>query len=353
MMSHCESCEAELEVADRFCPACGTPNSGGRLHPRFGPALRELPSIVEVGGDGKGCPRCDAPVAGHDPYCRYCGMSLEEYHRIAARPAHLGVWTTPGPIGVAHYRALGPLSSSLRVLLAIDAVIALTITVVAASSLANYGDAFSSVQADGNGPTPWTWWLQVAMAAAIGLTVPVFLTWFARAHRNLGVLAVGGLRRSARLAVACWFIPFVNLVLPKEMVDDLWRASDPSTPVFSARWRMRTVPFRAHMWWVSSLIAAVTLVATQWVLPAPGELEASAGRLGTALVLFAHPALACSAVLMALLVRDVAERQARRVEVLGPPSVLRQRAEEPPVEEPAPMGPVLVHSSAFGVSGRY
>lgn len=355
LMPHCPSCDATLVDSDRFCPACGTPNAAARLHPRFGPAIYEPPIVVERVSDGNGCPRCDAPIVEHDPYCRQCGMSLAEHRRLE-RQARFRVRTTPGPDGQRPFRALRALGMSLQVTLGLNAFLAIAITVVAIASVPHYDDAFNSVRIDGSA-TKWTTPLQVTLAASLLATFVLFLWWFARAYRNLEALGVSGTRRSESMAILSWFIPILNLVLPKEMVDDLWRASDPESLVFSDEWKHQSVPFRIHVWWTITLLAVVTLIATQWVLPGPGQISGSIGRPAAILVLLAHPTLAASSILLLLLVRDVNSRQNHRAELLSPKETTRSSMiveivdDEPEDADEIPS--VLVHSANVSVSGRY
>ena len=74
----CNDCGSTVTAADRFCPACGTPNAHTKFHPKFGPELvRFEPRIVEdVAEPGApSCPRCHRTMEQHD-YCRACGMEL-------------------------------------------------------------------------------------------------------------------------------------------------------------------------------------------------------------------------------------------------------------------------------------
>jgi hypothetical protein len=53
----------------------------------------------------------------------------------------------------------------------------------------------------------------------------VFIAWFRRAYRNLDGL--GASRRfGAGWSVGAWFVPFLNLVRPKQIADEIWAASD-------------------------------------------------------------------------------------------------------------------------------
>ncbi|MBA3350376.1 MAG: DUF4328 domain-containing protein [Actinobacteria bacterium] len=50
--------------------------------------------------------------------------------------------------------------------------------------------------------------------------------------------------------MASWIIPIVNLWRPKQILNDIWRASDPGrSPQVSALWRGRAVPGIFLLWW--------------------------------------------------------------------------------------------------------
>ena len=95
-------------------------------------------------------------------------------------------------------------------------------------------------------------------------TVVAFLVWFRRAYRNLPALGAESLRFSSGWAVGAWFVPFLNLVRPKQLADDIWRASDPTLPAQAgAAWKQQRVASLLHWWWalfiVSNLVGWASL----------------------------------------------------------------------------------------------
>jgi hypothetical protein len=57
------------------------------------------------------------------------------------------------------------------------------------------------------------------LAAAI-----VFIGWLHAAYKNVDVVAPGERRFGHGWAIGSWFVPFFNLVRPKSIVNDVWRA---------------------------------------------------------------------------------------------------------------------------------
>ena len=62
------------------------------------------------------------------------------------------------------------------------------------------------------------------------LVAVLFLAWFRRVYRNLEALGARGLRFKTGWAFWGWFVPLLGLLRPKQLLDDVWRASDPDLP---------------------------------------------------------------------------------------------------------------------------
>jgi Domain of unknown function (DUF4328) len=61
-------------------------------------------------------------------------------------------------------------------------------------------------------------------------TIVVYLVWFSRAYKNLTSLGATDLRYGSGWAIGAWFVPILNLWRPKQIANDIWRASDPAAP---------------------------------------------------------------------------------------------------------------------------
>lgn len=66
----------------------------------------------------------------------------------------------------------------------------------------------------------------VLQVLAFVITGIVWLVWLQRAYTNLGAVGVKKARFTPGWAVGYWFVPFVNLVRPYQIVVDLWQRSD-------------------------------------------------------------------------------------------------------------------------------
>jgi hypothetical protein len=158
------------------------------------------------------------------------------------------------------------------------------------------------------------------------LTALVFLLWFRRAYWNLLALGAGRLRYTGGWAVWGWLVPLLSLVRPKQLLNDIWRASDPALPVGQPEaWRRRPVPSVLTWWWLAFLASVVARAVTTESFHALAQVM-TFGLLGRAIDLIRPTSgvqaladlLTAAAALLALrVVRMVTERQQDRAERLG------------------------------------
>ncbi len=260
--SVCRECDAALVAVDRFCPACGTPNSGGKLHPRLPPALAEHEAYLDltVGPDETACPRCHRRVVDGDPYCGSCGFSLDlgnDPWRLAAR----AISTAGGP----SYRPVGSIAIWLRwvfrCLIAAAAVAAAASLglslVVRALRLRPTSEGFDRVATLTDLRTS-----AVAVLAGLGLlTAVVSVIWMRRALADNAALGAGPPRLGRGWVAPGLLVPGLNLVAPPLLLDELWRGSDPDEPrLDEGRWRSRSGPTLIWLGWSLLLIFCGFLV---------------------------------------------------------------------------------------------
>ena len=68
--------------------------------------------------------------------------------------------------------------------------------------------------------------LQVALLLCTAVAFPI---WFYRAHKNLPSLGATDLKYSPRWAAGGFFVPFLNLVRPFQVMREVWHGSNPAT----------------------------------------------------------------------------------------------------------------------------
>ncbi len=95
------------------------------------------------------------------------------------------------------------------------------------------------------------------------VTALLFLLWFRRAYHNLAPLGARGLRFAGGWAIGAWFVPLLGLVRPKQVLNDIWRASDPELPVDDdGSWRRKPVPSVLTWWWLAFLASMIARAIT-------------------------------------------------------------------------------------------
>jgi Domain of unknown function (DUF4328) len=142
-----------------------------------------------------------------------------------------------------------------------------------------------------------------------------FLRWFHRAYRNLLPLGATELRFTQGWAVGAWFVPILNLWRPKQIANDIWRASDPGYEPGFLVWRAGSVPALYAFWWglflggnwVSQIAARLTFSAE----------EASELQNATTAYLVSDAADFLAALVAILVVRRTTARQEDRARRLA------------------------------------
>ncbi|GAA1708798.1 hypothetical protein GCM10009745_65840 [Kribbella yunnanensis] len=146
----------------------------------------------------------------------------------------------------------------------------------------------------------------ISVAAAV-----VFVIWLWRARVNSEVFCQADHRRSHGWVLASWFVPGPNLWYPKQIVDDVWLASDPKTPVYTDDLRRFRTPTLTSMWWVAWIGALTFDVVVRrflmWMEATVGSLRGIAFAGTASLVL-----TGVSAVAATLVIRKITAMQTER-----------------------------------------
>jgi hypothetical protein len=120
-----------------------------------------------------------------------------------------------------------------------------------------------------------------------GVAGVLFIIWHYQAYRSIESLAPTGTRWSPGWAVGGWFIPFANLVIPKLVMNEVERVSDPMSepaPV-GTRWMHAPLGALGSLWWASW----VSGIVVWWVASVMDESADfySDSIVGTSLYVFA------------------------------------------------------------------
>jgi hypothetical protein len=150
----------------------------------------------------------------------------------------------------------------------------------------------------------------------------LFIRWFHRAYRNLDVL--GSRRRHGTgWAIGGWFVPILALFRPKQIMNDIWRGTEPAPGAGSAG----AAPLLL-LWWLGFLLATTT---SQIVVRSTVVEDGTMEQLRRAdLAFIGCDVLDAAVAILAIL---VVRRTTDRMEAYA-----RNRAAAPP---PASFGPPL------------
>ncbi|MCB0960359.1 MAG: DUF4328 domain-containing protein [Acidimicrobiales bacterium] len=168
-----------------------------------------------------------------------------------------------------------------------------------------------------------------ALAAIVGLVLGLaflvngvlFLVWRHRVQRNLGeALGVAYLEYTPGWSVGWWFVPFANLVKPKQAMNEAWTASSASEPPGTAGWRQRKAPPLLSWWWgflmagylAGAFIGVAFGDASSGVYPSVSQLRAN--MMGS---IVSSGFYIAAGVAFLKIVRGITDRVAERARVLG------------------------------------
>jgi hypothetical protein len=155
------------------------------------------------------------------------------------------------------------------------------------------------------------------------ITTVFFLIWIYRAYRNLKPLRQYP-AHSAGWSVGYFFIPFINLVRPHQIAQEIWQKSDPETvgvdsrvqPMYDSESKSALI----SGWWALWLFAQIG----NWLALSFAERSQSANHLISESWgdLVADALLSLAAVTCVLVVRQIDDRQEerhRRLQMMSAP----------------------------------
>ncbi|MGW3244026.1 DUF4328 domain-containing protein [Streptomyces sp. NPDC001070] len=141
---------------------------------------------------------------------------------------------------------------------------------------------------------------------AIDLAIVFFLVWLARARHNAQALSPQAQVPTRGWTIGAWFVPLVNLFVPRRFLLDIGRAS-------STAWRESQGRTLVNLWWAAWLGHLLALLVTGSLVP--GSL---------ALLLVAETCMIAAAVLLCILIERITTLQSAALGASVPLSPLAQ-----------------------------
>ena len=243
----CSSCGVLNPTDGLFCHDCGRSLAGEEVPPEPAPSEPRQPRPA-----GFGCPRCHVANEPGSTYCYQCGLPLEGEQQLVSGPtdAHLPYTR---PYESARIRANWTTGLLIATCITYGIHMLATFNVLRLVSDIEAGRYASSVELDAalvavDG-------MSILLLLAFVSTAVVFLMWNHRVSRNLQSLGAYGQRFSPAWAVGWWFIPIMFLFRPYQVVAEIERGSEPSTPRY---WKDGPVTPLMPWWWMLWLASLVT-----------------------------------------------------------------------------------------------
>jgi hypothetical protein len=150
----------------------------------------------------------------------------------------------------------------------------------------------------------------VLQLLAVLVTGIVFLIWMHRAYSNLRAFRAVGLRHTPGWAVGGWFVPFLNFVRPKRVMNEIWSASGPEWAVDTDRWRAYRPPALLSWWWGLFLGGGLLGTVVDGVLD--DEFDIDDALAATSVEMVADAIHVAAALLAIIVVGQVVTRQRQR-----------------------------------------
>src|SRR4029453_11571842 len=94
------------------------------------------------------------------------------------------------------------------------------------------------------------------------VTAVVFIRWFHRAYANLPAIRIEGLRHGTCWAIGAGFVPFISLIWPNKIADEIGQGSEPLLEPDQGRSRRKgKVPLFMGAWWLAFIASRLVVGA--------------------------------------------------------------------------------------------
>ncbi len=267
------------------------------------------------------CPRCTSIVDDEADFCPRCGLPLQpsEGPAYQTAPGWLGPVVLPRSV-----KGLGVALYALFALLIVTDAVAIWAAIrrkALFDRILTSGDWTFEELDRSDEISEWVGFFQASVFVAV---VVVWVVWFHRAYVNAELYGLV-LRYSKGWAIGAWFTPILNVWRPKEIADDIARASDPDVPLTH-----RTVVGLAKhplitVWWIAYLI---DLAGTQLWSNVAGNEDYSAQPTIIVREIVMTVINIAAAILAILVVRLITHRQEQKNNLMaqqaGLPAALRE-----------------------------
>ena len=267
------------------------------------------------------CPECRQQVSDTAAACPHCGYAIQNY-LLASPPTVMASNAVSAPPGTERLGAspviFRPLSAGLTGTTAgFWWATCAAYVIVAVFYFGTWGMWLSYVDEDA-----LVWELIESEDVAFGflgfatlltwVSGILFIVWLYQAYKSAESLGGIGRRWSAGWTIGSWFIPLANLVLPKLVVNEVDRMSNPMAgdPPIELRWQSMRRLLPSDFWWIT-LISGQVLSFIGWMVYSSGPTYEDSLTGASYLVISLSAALFAAAAALAGVVAFIIGRRMR------------------------------------------
>ncbi|MGB5381962.1 MAG: DUF4328 domain-containing protein [Acidimicrobiia bacterium] len=259
------------------------------------------------------CPECGRQISDQDPSCPHCGYPLAA-ETPADDPSHRSASTESVDLGLSKVTSASLWATA-------------GLYVIAAGAFIWYlfvwnewaGQRSPSAAATQNALDAETLAFGFLGIGFIGyaITGVLFAVWFFKAYRAAASRGATGRTWASGWTIGGWFIPLANFVIPKLVMNEVDRMSNPEAgdPPIEERWRPLPRLEASDMWWALFVLGSLsTAIGSNWQTyidvtnATPSTATVSGYATATVILACGLVAIAGSGVAGARMVRSIGER---------------------------------------------
>jgi Domain of unknown function (DUF4328) len=150
----------------------------------------------------------------------------------------------------------------------------------------------------------------LALLSLFVTTAIVFIVWQWSTAKNAGSLGRTAARYGPGWSIGSWFIPLANLVMPVQIMQDLWRSTDPRSSADD--WRNGPRSVLVGWWWGAFLVASLISRTISEHGSSLAALQAADTRASLSAVVAAIAAILAIGVVRRITARQAALRDSLR-----------------------------------------
>jgi hypothetical protein len=300
VVSSCHRCNTALD-GERYCPTCGVD---------LQPDQPRLPTP----GSFEAATREQAWLGGHPVVAREIERERDERKQREERE-RAGRLTAVQPRRFGEYRDLRGRELAARALLVATlglAVVGAYFEVIHIGIVSDIRDGESTEYAVWEASDARLGFVYIATTVSYLLASIPFIVWLHRARRNLEALGIYDVTWSPGWAIGGWFVPILSLWRPKQVMNEVWRASDPGLPhgARAREWSQLPLSWVVTAWWALFIVGGFLdrIAGRMYSNATTPDAEISA----TTVSLVASVMTAAAALLAIQVVRQVTRRQRTR-----------------------------------------